>query len=345
MKVFTSIQSFDDIEQVFFKGAGLSTNTYRSYLASARQFYEFTGGLHPLQVTAADIETWFDDMIKRVDRNTAVLRIAGLKRFFVGVEKTLPESSPFRDMPKKLVKKMGKRSTKELDALEVSEVKALLAWLLETTKQDFSKDIEKLSEQFKNENDAIERIKTLQKLTALKRVIPTAWMNYATLLFLVTSGLRASEALSVTYGDIYTVDGFHYCRFIQKGGEGAKQELFPEAIDAMKTAFRAIHKRAPIETDGLFWNAYAQPLTYHSLWRRMTDLGALAAAEGVIRGDILFTPHLMRRTFATVLHGAGMSIRAVQGNTRHKNSSTLTEHYLKNKEASSPYFAKILSGE
>lgn len=306
VELTTAIRSFDDIERLFFKGAGLSANTYRSYLTSAKAFYDFTGGLHPLQVTPGHIEEWFDDMLKRVDRNTATLRITGLKRFFVGVERTVPEASPFRKMDAKLIKKMGKRKKKDLDALSVSELQALLTWL-------------------SGENT------------------PRAKMEYATVLFLATSGLRAAEALSLTYGDIYEVDGFHYCRFVQKGGDLAKQELFPAAINAMRDAFKAIHGRVPLEGDGLFWTMYRKPMPYHTLWKRMTDIGARAVAEGIIRGDILFTPHLMRRTFATVLHGAGMSIKAVQGNTRHKNSSTLTEHYLKNKENTTPYFADMLA--
>ena len=40
--IFNSIKSFDDIERIFLMGAGLSPNTYKSYLTSIKQFYEFT---------------------------------------------------------------------------------------------------------------------------------------------------------------------------------------------------------------------------------------------------------------------------------------------------------------
>jgi hypothetical protein len=46
--ILGSIQSFADIERVFLQGAGLSPNTYRSYLQAVRQFYAFTKGKHPL---------------------------------------------------------------------------------------------------------------------------------------------------------------------------------------------------------------------------------------------------------------------------------------------------------
>jgi hypothetical protein len=36
-EVFETVQSFEDIERVFLKGAGLSPNTYRSYLQAVRK--------------------------------------------------------------------------------------------------------------------------------------------------------------------------------------------------------------------------------------------------------------------------------------------------------------------
>jgi hypothetical protein len=83
-EVFESVNSFEDTERVFLKGAGLSPNTYRSYLEAVRQFYVFTRGEYPLQVSTADIEAFYDDVLKRSDLNTAYLRIMGLKRFFAG---------------------------------------------------------------------------------------------------------------------------------------------------------------------------------------------------------------------------------------------------------------------
>ena len=97
--MFDSIHSFEDLERHFLKGNGLSPNTYRSYLTAVRQFYEFTQGLNPLQVKPADIESFYDHLVKTVDRNTAYLRIRGLKKFFAGVEKTvLIYSNPFSIM-------------------------------------------------------------------------------------------------------------------------------------------------------------------------------------------------------------------------------------------------------
>ena len=58
---------------------------------------------------AADIEAFYDDVLKRADLNTAYLRIMGLKRFFAGVRTVLPIfTSPFESMSEKLTHKLGR---------------------------------------------------------------------------------------------------------------------------------------------------------------------------------------------------------------------------------------------
>ena len=96
-EILEGIESFEDIENVFLRGRGLSPATYRVYAVAVRQFYEFTGGLHPFQAKPHHIESWFDSLVKKIDRNTAVLRIRGLKKFFEGVAEECPFFiSPFK---------------------------------------------------------------------------------------------------------------------------------------------------------------------------------------------------------------------------------------------------------
>jgi len=66
--IFDSIKSFEDLKREFLMGEGLSKNTYRNYLQAVKRFYEFTGGLHPLQVKPSDIERFYDHVSQRVDR-------------------------------------------------------------------------------------------------------------------------------------------------------------------------------------------------------------------------------------------------------------------------------------
>ena len=92
--LFDSIRSFEDVETYLLRRAGLSPNTYRSYLTAVRHTQ-----LNPLQITPGHIETFYDSLVKRVDRNTDYLRIRELKKFFQAVEKAVPiYSNPFSRM-------------------------------------------------------------------------------------------------------------------------------------------------------------------------------------------------------------------------------------------------------
>jgi integrase len=136
LETYDGITNFEDIERLFLKGAGLSSNSYRSYLESVRQFYTFTNGKHPLQATAGDVEAFYDDMTARISMPSARLRIDGLKRFFREVEKIVPLfSSPFNGMEKRLVKKLSKtrKGNRQRGALTPDELRALLEWLRQDT--------------------------------------------------------------------------------------------------------------------------------------------------------------------------------------------------------------------
>jgi len=187
-KLFEQIQSFEDVETYLLRGAGLSPNTYRSYLISVKQLYEFTAGLNPLQITPGHIESYYDYIAKKVDRNTACLRVRGLKHFFSGVVKIVPGYiSPFEVMEEKLTKKLNrtKKGNRTKKALNKGETRDLLSWL----SQDVS-------------------IKGLA--------------NFAMVYSLVTSGLRASELCQLKWGDLELYEGA-WTQLISSAKEEKKQ--------------------------------------------------------------------------------------------------------------------------
>jgi site-specific recombinase XerD len=313
--IFGSIKSFEDVERLFLKGAGLSPNTYRAYLGAVKQFYEFTKGLNPLQVRPGDIESFYDDQVKHVDRNTAYLRIRGLKKFFEGVRQVIPiYTSPFEIMSEKLHAKLNKtrkgNATKK--ALTIDEVKALLSFLrLDIT--------------------------------------VTGRENYAMVYMLATSGLRASELCQLKWGDLDFASGKWTARFIGKGAKDAEQELFPTAVEGCRHYFGCHFRRAPRPEDALFWTVPAfphqepEPMTAHTLWSRVKGIGAAAVAAGVITRELQFSPHLFRRSYATLLYKSGMKLKAIQNLTRHANIETLCRHYVDDSEPASPYLARALA--
>jgi integrase/recombinase XerD len=316
-RIFESVKSFEDIERVFLKGAGLSPNTYRCYLSSVKQFYQWSGGKHPLQVTAADIEAFYDEIVKRVDRATAYNRIQGLKRFFRGVEAVVPIFvSPFKSMAEKLLHKLGrcpkKRRTKA--ALTRTETLALLSHLRDSSE-------------------------------------PADREDFAIVQMLLTSGLRGSEFCQLSWGRVqHSEEDGWYFTFTAKGGDEQTQELYGPAVEAARQAFRERFHREPKASDALFHGlpehsgAPVRPLAYHALWSRVRRIGEAARASGVLKRDLQFSPHLFRRSFATLLARSGMDLKSVQTLTRHASIETLCRHYVDSSEKASPVFAKILAG-
>lgn len=321
-ETFCKIESANDIERFILRGQGLSKNTYRIYRQAFMAFYRFTQehyklekGLHPLQVSLAEIETFYDARVKEVDVNTAYLEIQGLKKFFASVETKIPGyESPFREMPEKLKEKLNrvKNGNRKKKPLSKSEVHRLLAWL------EQKKDVKGLE-------------------------------NYAMVYMLVTSGLRAFELCQLRWGDIECYNGQWTAAFTGKGDKDAEQELYKPAIDTCRLYFKKAHGRNPKPDDILFWTVpsyngeASRPLPYHTLWRRITEIGKVAKAEGIVRNSVEFTPHLFRRTYASALEAEGMPGTAIQKKTRHRSFETLEKHYLNNEMPATPYLDKFFA--
>jgi len=218
--ILNEIKSFEDIERVFLKGAGLSVNTYKTYLDSVKQFYRFTNHKLPTQCTPADVEAFYDELCKHVDRNTAYLRIKGLKKYFEGVKRVIPfYESPFDIMGENLNRKMGrpKRGTRTKKTLTPAEVKRLLSWLSKDTSE-------------------------------------YGLGNYAIVFMLVTSGLRAEELMQLTWKNIEFFEGRWMAYFTDKGGgREAEQELYTPAVKTCRRYFEKVFNRRPEPEDCLFW--------------------------------------------------------------------------------------------
>ncbi len=307
--IFDSIKSFEDIEQFFLKGNGLSEHTYRSYLTAIKQFYEFTDHLNPLQVKPAHIEAFYDELVKKVDRNTAYKRISGLKKFFKGIRGVIPiYTTPFEIMPEKLKKKLSrkKKGNRTKSALSKNEANALLAWL--------------------------QGNKTVKGLE-----------DHALVYMLVTSGLRAFELCQLKWKNIEFFEGSITAFFTGKGGQEAEQELYKPAVDACRMYFKKAFHREPRPEDAVFWTVPSyngeepRPLKPSALWDRVKKAGGSAKEQGIIKRDINITPHTFRRSYATILSKSGMGLKAIQVKTRHSNIETLAKYYIDDSEPAKGY--------
>ncbi len=307
--IFDSIKSFEDIERIFLKGNGLSEHTYRSYLTAIKQFYEYTDHLNPLQVTPAHIESFYDSLVKKVDRNTAYKRIQGLKKFFKGIRGVIPiYTSPFELMPEKLKKKLSrkKKGNRTKAALSKNEANALLSFLQED--------------------------RTVKGLE-----------DHAIIYTLITSGLRSFELCQLKWKNIEYFEGNITAFFTGKGGTEAEQELYGPAVEACGEYFKKAFHRQPKPDDFLFYTVPSyngeemRSLKPSALWDRVKKAGGSAKDAGIIKRDINITPHTFRRSYATILSKSGMGLKAIQVKTRHANIETLAKHYIDDSEPAAAY--------
>ena len=77
---------------------------------------------------------------------------------------------------------------------------------------------------------------------------------------------------------------------------------------------------------------------------RLKDIGKAARENGIIKREMTFSPHLLRRTYATILYREGMGIKAIQEKTRHASVDTLMKHYVKDEDPAEGYLTKALQG-
>lgn len=76
----------------------------------------------------------------------------------------------------------------------------------------------------------------------------------------------------------------------------------------------------------------------------MKAIGEAARKAGVVTRPVTFSPHLFRRTYATVLYKRGMGLKAIQRLTRHRNIEVLAEHRIDDRELPTGYFDAVLAG-
>lgn len=83
-------------------------------------------------------------------------------------------------------------------------------------------------------------------------------------------------------------------------------------------------------------------LKYLVLWYRVREIGEHATAAGVVKRELQWSPHLFRRTYASMLYRSGMGLKAIQGKTRHASLEVLTRHNIDDAEPAAGYLAKAL---
>lgn len=306
------IKSWDDFARRFLLGTGKSANTNATYLTACRQFYDFTGGLHPMQAGSPEwIEQFYDSL--PTDLNTRSVKMAALRFMYRRICERFPfYTSPFEAMTEELRAKLcrSKKDASEKDALTEREYQGLLRMLRGGTSVRERQD-------------------------------------YAAVRFAVTSGMRAAELCSLTWDMLSESEGIYKATFMGKGSKVRTIQLEKQAVEALRRAFRARYHRKPQANDYVLNSTGVgrggDGISKAGLHVRLRAIVDRAKREGIIRNNLHVSTHTMRHTCATRLVAAGVPLDAVQRHLGHSNLST-TAVYLHNAVNLESYW-RTMAGE
>ena len=137
----------------------------------------------------------------------------------------------------------------------------------------------------------------------------------------------------------------YYVNRVGKGDKIFRQEIGDtEAVLTAQRYFKKAFHRKLRSDDNVFWTVpscngdISRPLPYPSLRYRILEVGKKIRAAGILKRDIEFTPHLLRRSIITNLSKNCMRLNALQKFSRHSNIQTLVNHYVDDEEPARKYF-------
>lgn len=133
-------------------------------------------------------------------------------------------------------------------------------------------------------------------------------------------GLRVSELVTVSLGDLFLQDGF-----LRVFGKGSKERLVPVGSQAMHWVGEVYLKQGVrsglaagrgLDDNRLFLSRTGRPLTRDAVYKIIRGYAVK------LRLKVHVSPHVFRHTFATHLVEAGADLRAVQEMLGHADIST-----------------------
>ena len=153
--------------------------------------------------------------------------------------------------------------------------------------------------------------------------------DYAMLLFLYNTGVRASEAASLTIGSII-YDSCPLVRIYGKGNKSRTCPLWNRTLNAIKP-FMAGRR----ETERVFLNRYGNPMTRFGIYELLERNVIKATATAPTLAKKRVSPHTLRHTAACHLYESGNDIVTIQSWLGHVSLNTTniyTEVSLQMKE-------------
>jgi integrase/recombinase XerD len=160
-------------------------------------------------------------------------------------------------------------------------------------------------------------------LAAPDRNTWTGRRDHALLMLACQTGLRASELLQLTVGDVHLGTGPH----VSCLGKGRKQRITPLTAATVTTLRAWQHEHAGTPADPLFPTRRGTPLSRDGLQRRLTTHVATAARSCLTLRGKRISPHVLRHSAAMRLLSAGVDTTVIALWLGHENVAT-TQIYI-----------------
>jgi integrase/recombinase XerD len=135
----------------------------------------------------------------------------------------------------------------------------------------------------------------------------TGRRDHAIILLAAQTGLRASELVGLTCGDVYLGQGAH----VSCVGKGRKQRITPLIHPTIAVLASWLTERDAGADDPLFPTSTGRPLTRDALERRLTKHALHASVRCPSLHKKTVTPHVLRHTAAMRLLQAGVDTTVI----------------------------------
>jgi len=160
-------------------------------------------------------------------------------------------------------------------------------------------------------------------LAATDETTWTGRRDRAMLALACQTGLRASELIALTVGDVHLGTGAH----VSCLGKGRRQRITPLSTGTAMLLKAWMAERGGLSADPLFPTRRATQLSRDALERRLAKYAALAACSCPSLANKRISPHVMRHSAAMRLVNADVDIVTVALWLGHQNVAT-TQIYV-----------------
>lgn len=288
----TSFQPFNPRVTSAFCERSVSEQTRRAYRRVVREFFRFTSGQLPTEVTPADVQRWRDQLInQQKSASTVAFKLSVVRSLFdylqvAGFVSRNPALSKLVPPPRVPEDLRGR-------ALTAKEVRYLLS--------------------------------------GPNREVAEGARDYALLLLMLRTSLRVSEASGLRFSQVKWSHGRWVIKFKAKGGRERTQPVPGEVKKAIDEYLRLDRTRRSLQhSDGPDQFIF-QPHTNYRTLEFNKPLSATMAWHivrkwGKFTGVGKLSPHDLRRTAITRALDQGLSYRQVQMMSGHRDPKTVMKY-------------------